>query len=41
MSAHPVTTQQRYFHLDFHTSPFIGDVGSEFDGTAKCNCGQF
>jgi alpha-L-fucosidase len=23
----------RQVHLDFHTSPFIGDVGSEFDPT--------
>ncbi len=34
MSAHPLTTHQRHVHLDFHTSPFIGDVGSEFDATA-------
>ena len=25
---------QRQVHLDFHTSPFIGDVGSEFDARA-------
>lgn len=33
MPAHPLTTHQRQIHLDFHTSPFIGDVGVEFDAT--------
>ena len=28
---HPLVTHQRQIHLDFHTSPFIPDVGSEFD----------
>jgi uncharacterized lipoprotein YddW (UPF0748 family) len=28
---HPFTTHQRHVHLDFHTSPFIDDVGAEFD----------
>jgi hypothetical protein len=27
----PINTHQRQIHLDFHTSPFIPDVGSEFD----------
>lgn len=27
----PLHTHQRQIHLDFHTSPFIPDVGSEFD----------
>ncbi len=31
MSLHPLTTHQRQVHLDFHTSPFIPDVASEFD----------
>ena len=34
MPAHPLTTHQRQVHLDFHTSPFIPDVGSEFDAKA-------
>ena len=29
----PLLTHQRQVHLDFHTSPFIPDVGSEFDAT--------
>lgn len=29
--SHPLQTHQRQVHLDFHTSPYIGDVGSEFD----------
>ena len=29
--AHPLTTHQRQVHLDFHTSPYIPDVASEFD----------
>ncbi|TVR41550.1 MAG: beta-galactosidase [Planctomycetota bacterium] len=28
---HPLLSHQRQVHLDFHTSPFIPDVGSEFD----------
>ncbi len=28
---HPLHTHQRQIHLDFHTSPFIPDVASEFD----------
>ena len=31
MPLHPLTTHQRQVHLDFHTSPFIPDVGVEFD----------
>jgi len=32
MSAlHPLLTHQRQVHLDFHTSPHLPDVGSEFD----------
>jgi hypothetical protein len=31
MSTHPLVSHQRQVHLDFHTSPFINDVGSEFD----------
>ena len=31
MPSHPLTTHQRQIHLDFHTSPFIPDVASEFD----------
>jgi putative glycosyl hydrolase-like family 6 (GHL6) protein len=31
MPVHPLTTHQRQVHLDFHTSPFIPDVASEFD----------
>jgi hypothetical protein len=31
MPAHPLTTHQRQVHLDFHTSPLIPDVASEFD----------
>jgi len=27
-------THQRQVHLDFHTSPFIGDVAAQFDATA-------
>ncbi len=27
----PLVTHQRQVHLDFHTSPYIPDVGSEFD----------
>lgn len=30
---HPLHTHQRQIHLDFHTSPFIPDVASEFDAT--------
>ncbi len=30
---HPLATHQRQVHLDFHTSPYIPDVGSEFDAT--------
>lgn len=31
---HPLFTHQRQVHLDFHTSPFIPDVGVEFDARA-------
>ena len=31
---HPLRSHQRQVHLDFHTSPFIPDVGSEFDAEA-------
>jgi hypothetical protein len=31
MPSHPLITHQRQVHLDFHTSPFISDVASEFD----------
>ena len=31
MPIHPLLTHQRQVHLDFHTSPFIPDVASEFD----------
>jgi hypothetical protein len=31
MSQHPLFTHQRQIHLDFHTSPHISGVGSEFD----------
>jgi hypothetical protein len=31
MPLHPLASHQRQVHLDFHTSPFIPDVGSEFD----------
>jgi hypothetical protein len=31
MAVSPLVTHQRQVHLDFHTSPFIPDVGSEFD----------
>jgi hypothetical protein len=31
MKAHPLYTHQRQVHLDFHTSPHIPDVGSEFN----------
>ncbi len=34
MSLHPLLTHQRQVHLDFHTSPFIPDVASEFDARA-------
>lgn len=30
---HPLLSHQRQVHLDFHTSAFIPDVGSEFDAT--------
>lgn len=30
---HPLLSHQRQVHLDFHTSPHIGDVGVEFDPT--------
>lgn len=30
---HPLHTHQRQIHLDFHTSPYIPDVASEFDAT--------
>ena len=30
---HPLHSHQRQVHLDFHTSPFIPDVGCEFDAT--------
>ena len=33
MKTHPLITHQRQIHLDFHTSPWIGDVASEFDPT--------
>ena len=26
-----IASRQRQVHLDFHTSPFIGDVGRDFD----------
>jgi len=28
---HPLLSHQRQVHLDFHTSPYIPDVGAEFD----------
>ena len=31
---HPLQTHQRQIHLDFHTSPLIGDVAVEFDARA-------
>lgn len=31
---HPLLSHQRQVHLDFHTSPYIPDVGSEFDAKA-------
>ena len=31
MPLHPLLSHQRQVHLDFHTSPHIGDVASEFD----------
>lgn len=31
MKIHPLVSHQRQVHLDFHTSPYIDDVGSEFD----------
>lgn len=31
---HPLHSHQRQVHLDFHTSPFIPDVGSEFDAAS-------
>lgn len=34
MSTHPLRTHQRQVHLDFHTSPFIPDVGKDFDAAA-------
>ncbi len=34
MLRHPLNTHQRQVHLDFHTSPFIPDVGAEFDAKA-------
>jgi hypothetical protein len=34
MPDHPLAKHQRQVHLDFHTSPFIPDVGSEFDAAA-------
>lgn len=36
---HPLQTHQRQVHLDFHTSPYIHDVGCEFD--AKEFAGTF
>ena len=33
MRVHPLISHQRQVHLDFHTSPYIGDVGAEFDPT--------
>ena len=34
MPTHPLVSHQRQVHLDFHTSPFIPDVASEFDAKA-------
>ncbi len=34
MPIHPLVSHQRQVHLDFHTSPFIPDVGTEFDAKA-------
>ncbi|HEX4140494.1 MAG TPA: alpha-amylase family protein [Candidatus Methylacidiphilales bacterium] len=34
MSLHPLVSHQRQVHLDFHTSPLIPDVGTEFDAKA-------
>ncbi|WP_043583207.1 alpha-amylase family protein [Geminisphaera colitermitum] len=31
---HPLLSHQRQVHLDFHTSPYIPDVSSEFDAAA-------
>ncbi len=31
MNNHPLYTNQRQVHLDFHTSPWINDVGCEFN----------
>lgn len=31
MAIHPLISHQRQVHLDFHTSPFIPDVGTEFN----------
>jgi hypothetical protein len=31
MPIHPLVSHQRQVHLDFHTSPLIPDVGTEFD----------
>jgi len=31
MNTHPLHTNQRQIHLDFHTSPWIGDTGIDFD----------
>ena len=34
MNPSPLHTHQRQVHLDFHTSPYIPDVGKDFDATA-------
>lgn len=34
MKLSPLQTHQRQVHLDFHTSPFIPDVGKDFDAAA-------
>lgn len=34
MTSSPFHTHQRQVHLDFHTSPFIPDVGKDFDANA-------
>jgi hypothetical protein len=31
MKTHPLESHRRQVHLDFHSSPWIGDLGSEFD----------
>ncbi len=31
---HPLVSHQRQVHLDFHTSPLIGDVAADFDARA-------